>query len=169
MFLLLLRSGRVFGHGRQFSKCSPFGACSHSPSLLSLQMSPPSSSLSPSSAHTLLHNFKLTSVLTPRAAAALLGRSSFGSVLYTVSLSLSLSVFLHRQAQLPYGPTLPVFWQWVLSPRVFFTTQLGLIGPEFPDRSFPRNHHPQDSAWCIYLYYPNKPATLRAFCKLDVS
>lgn len=85
------------------------------------------------------------------------------------SISLSLCVFLDRQAQLPYGPTLPVFWQWVLSPRVFFTTQLGLIGPEFPDRSFPRNHHPQDSAWCIYLYYPNKPATLRAFCKLDVS
>lgn len=96
MFLLLLRSGRVFGHGREFSKCSPFGACSHSPSLLSLQMSPPSSSLSPSSAHTMLHDFKLTSVLTPRAAAALLGRSSFSSVLYTVSLSLSVFSWIDK-------------------------------------------------------------------------
>lgn len=83
--------------------------------------------------------------------------------------SLSLCVCLDRQTQLPYGVTLSVFWEPVLSPRVFFTTQLELVGPEFPGRTFPRNHHFQDSAWCIYLYYPSKPATLRAFCKLDVS
>lgn len=69
---------------------------------------------------------------------------------------------------MPYGAILSVFWVWMLSLTIFFTTQLELIDPEFPGSSFHRSHRPQDSAWCIYLYYPSKPATL-SFCKLDVS